>query len=38
MDKFKWGPHFLEMNKIPLEEYSNAKDSKEVVKIQGEFL
>ncbi len=38
LGKFKWGPHFLEMNRIPLEEYSKAKDSAEVVKIQEEFL
>lgn len=38
MNKYKWGPHFLKMNKIPLDEYSNAKDSTEVVEIQKEFL
>ncbi len=38
LSKFKWGPHFLEMNRIPLEEYSKAKDSAEVVKIQKEFV
>jgi pre-rRNA-processing protein TSR3 len=38
MDKYKWGPHFLKMNKIPLDEYKNAKDSTEVVEIQKEFL
>ena len=38
LSKFKWGPHFLEINRIPLEEYSKAKDSEEVVKIQEEFL
>jgi pre-rRNA-processing protein TSR3 len=38
LSKFKWGPHFLEMNRIPLEEYFKAKDSGEVVKIQEEFL
>ena len=38
LGKFKWGPHFLEMNKNPLEEYSNAKNSTEVVKIQDEYV
>ncbi len=38
LSKFKWGPHFLEMNKIPLEEYSKAKNSAEVVKVQEEFV
>jgi pre-rRNA-processing protein TSR3 len=38
MNKFKWGPHFLKMNEIPLREYSLAKNSAEVVEIQNEFL
>ncbi|UCG69993.1 MAG: DUF367 family protein [Thermoplasmata archaeon] len=38
LDKFKWGPHFLEMNRIPLLEYSKAKNSAEVVKVQNEFI
>jgi pre-rRNA-processing protein TSR3 len=38
MSKFKWGPHFLKMNKIPLEEYSQAGNSMEVVNIQKEYL
>jgi pre-rRNA-processing protein TSR3 len=28
---YKWGPHFLELNKEPLEDYRKAKDSKEVI-------
>jgi pre-rRNA-processing protein TSR3 len=36
--KFKWGPHFLEMNREPLDAYAEAKNSKEVVKVQGEFV
>ena len=36
--KFKWGPHFLKMNMEPLEAYAEAKNSKEVVKIQGDFV
>ncbi|AEG17417.1 UPF0293 protein [Methanobacterium paludis] len=38
MSQFKWGPHFLELNKELLEAYSNAKTSLEVVKIQNEFI
>jgi pre-rRNA-processing protein TSR3 len=38
MNKFKWGPHFLKMNEIPLTEYSKAKNSAEVVEIQNDFL
>lgn len=38
LGKFKWGPHFLEMNREPLEAYALAKNSKEVVEVQGEFV
>ncbi len=38
MNKFKWGPHFLELNKEPLERYRNAKTSKEVVEIMEDYL
>ena len=38
LDKFKWGHVFLELNREPLERYSGAKDSAEVVRIQGEYL
>ncbi len=38
LGKFKWGMHFLELNKMPLDEYSNAQNSAEVVKIQEEFV
>jgi len=38
LNKFKWGHTFLELNHEPLEEYSNAKDSTEVVRIQEEYL
>ena len=36
--KVNWGIRFLEVNKEPLELYSNAKDSSEVVKIQHLFI
>ncbi len=34
----KWGEHFLEMNKEPLEEYSKAENSKGVVEAQFLFV
>jgi pre-rRNA-processing protein TSR3 len=33
-----WGIRFLEVNKEPLELYSQAKDSAEVVTIQGQYI
>jgi len=36
--KFNWGHTFLELNRQPLEDYSKAKDSREVVKIQEEYM
>ena len=38
LGKFKWGPHFLQMNKQPLDEYFQAASSLEVVEAQKEFL
>ncbi len=38
LDKFKWGKTFLQLNCEPLESYAKAKDSTEVVRIQGEYL
>lgn len=38
LNKFKWGIHFLEVNRLPLEEYSKAVNSAEIVKIQEEFV
>ena len=38
LNKFKWGPVFLELNAEPLDRYSRAKDSTAVVKIQGDYL
>jgi len=35
---YKWGPHFLELNKQPLEEYRNAKNSKEVIQIMKQYI
>ncbi len=38
LNKFKWGKTFLELNHEPLERYSKAKNSSEVVEIQREYL
>ncbi len=35
---YKWSPHFIEMNKEPLDRYKNAKTSKEVVKIMNDYI
>lgn len=35
---FKWGHAFFELNEEPLEAYSKAEDSGEVVRIQEEFM
>ena len=36
--KFKWGDTFLILNHEPLEAYSGAKDSADVIRIQKEFM
>ena len=36
--KFNWGHTFLELNKEPLEDYSEARDSREVLQIQDEYI
>jgi pre-rRNA-processing protein TSR3 len=38
LGKFKWGPHFLKMNRQPLDEYFQAASSLEVVEAQKEFM
>ncbi|MDD3621133.1 MAG: DUF367 family protein [Methanofollis sp.] len=38
LSKFNWGLHFLELNAEPLREYAAAKNSTEVVEIQGYYL
>lgn len=38
LNKFKWGPVFLDLNREPLDRYSQAKDSTEVVRIQSDYL
>jgi len=38
LSKFKWGPSFLSLNREPLELYSKARDSSEIVEIQKQFI
>ena len=38
LGKFNWGLNFLKLNEEPLEEYANAKDSEEMLRIQGEYI
>ena len=38
MDRFSWGPSFIEINKELLEKYSQCKTSEEVIRIQNEYL
>ncbi len=35
---YKWAPHFLTMNKEPLEGYKNAKNSKEIIEIMNQYI
>ena len=35
---YKWGPHFIELNHQPLEEYSRAKNSAEVIAIMKQYI
>ncbi len=35
---YKWSPHFLEMNKEPLERYRKAKNSSEIIEIIREYV
>ena len=35
---YTWGPHFLELNKQPLEEYRAAKNSKEIIEIMKQYI
>jgi len=38
LDLYKWGPHFLILNKEPLEDYEKAKTSKEVVEAMKRYI
>jgi pre-rRNA-processing protein TSR3 len=35
---YKWGPHFLELNAEPLEEYAMAENSEEIIEIQESYI
>lgn len=35
---YKWAPHFLVLNKEPLEEYRNADSSSEVIRIMKQYI
>jgi len=35
---YNWGPHFLELNREPLEEYKKAKNSTEVIEIMKHYI
>jgi pre-rRNA-processing protein TSR3 len=37
LNKFKWGHTFLELNQDALEDYSAAKDRKEIVEIESQY-
>jgi len=37
LSKISWGIRFLELNREPLDAYSQAADSAEIIQIQGEF-
>ena len=38
LSKFKWGPHFLTLNREPLEAYAQAESPEEVLKSQENFI
>ena len=38
MNIYKWGPHFLELNHEPLDEYRMAKNSEEVITIMKRYI
>ena len=37
LNLYKWGPHFLELNKEPLEDYRKAENSEEVVQKMKQY-
>jgi len=38
LGKFKWGPHFITLNKELLDDYAQAEDSTDVVEVQKQYL
>ncbi len=37
LSNFNWGLEFIKLNKEPLDDYSNAKNSEEIIKLQFEY-
>ncbi len=37
LNLYKWGPHFLELNKEPLEDYRKAKTSEETIEMMKQY-
>jgi pre-rRNA-processing protein TSR3 len=35
---YKWGPHFLELNKEPLDDYRKAENSQEIIKAMKNYI
>jgi pre-rRNA-processing protein TSR3 len=38
MRLYKWGPHFIQLNKEPLEDYRKAQNSKEIIEIMDRYI
>ena len=38
LNLYKWGPNFLVLNKEPLEDYRNAKNSTKIIKIMRQYM
>jgi len=38
LEKFKWGPTFIELNRNLLEKYAQCKDCQEVIQVQNDWL
>jgi pre-rRNA-processing protein TSR3 len=38
LNLYKWGPSFLTLNKEPLEDYRNAKNSSEIIEIMKQYM
>ncbi|MCD6512144.1 MAG: DUF367 family protein [Thermoplasmata archaeon] len=38
MKKFKWGEHFIELNRLPLNDYRKARSSQEVVEMMKDYI
>ena len=38
LNLYKWGPHFLKLNKEPLKDYRKAKTSKEIIAAMKQYL